>query len=35
MCFGHDVTRPLPFAALPRPALADLVGELIKRDEAT
>ena len=29
-----DVTRPLPFAALPRPALADLVGELIKRDEA-
>ncbi len=29
-----DVTRPLPFAALPRPALADLVGELIKREEA-
>jgi putative membrane protein len=29
-----DVTRPLPFAALPRPALSDLVGELIKRDEA-
>ncbi len=28
-----DVTRPLPFAALPRPALADLVGELIKREE--
>ena len=29
-----DVTRPLPFAALPRPALADLVGELIRREEA-
>jgi putative membrane protein len=28
-----DVTRPLPFAALPRPALTDLVGELIRRDE--
>lgn len=28
-----DVTRPLPFAALPRPLLADLVGELIKRDD--
>ena len=28
-----DVTRPLPFAALPRPALADLVGELIKGRE--
>jgi putative membrane protein len=26
-----DVTRPLPFAALPRPALSDLVGELINR----
>lgn len=26
-----DVVRPLPFAALPRPALADLVGELVKR----
>jgi putative membrane protein len=29
-----DVTRPLPFAALPRPALSDLVGELIRREEA-
>jgi uncharacterized membrane protein YcjF (UPF0283 family) len=28
------VTRPLPFAALPRPALSDLVGELIRREEA-
>jgi putative membrane protein len=28
-----DVTRPLPFAAVPRPQLADLVGELIKRED--
>ena len=28
-----DVTRPLPFAALPRPVLTDLVGELIRREE--
>ncbi|HXI04758.1 MAG: YcjF family protein [Bradyrhizobium sp.] len=29
-----DVTRPLPFAALPRPALSDLAGDLLrKRDE--
>src|SRR3954470_4556025 len=30
-----DVTRPLPFTALPRPALADLARDLLrKRDEA-
>ncbi len=29
-----DVTRPLPFAALPRPALADLAGDLVRRREA-
>lgn len=29
-----DVTRPLPFTALPRPALTDLAGDLLrKRDE--
>jgi putative membrane protein len=29
-----DVTRPLPFTALPRPALADLAKDLLrKRDE--
>jgi putative membrane protein len=29
-----DVTRPLPFTALPRPALSDLAGDLMrKRDE--
>lgn len=29
-----DVTRPLPFTALPRPALSDLAGDLLrKRDE--
>jgi putative membrane protein len=29
-----DVTRPLPFAALPRPALTDLAKDLLrKRDE--
>jgi putative membrane protein len=26
-----DVTRPLPFAALPRPALSDLAKDLLKR----
>jgi putative membrane protein len=26
-----DVTRPLPFAALPRPALSDLVGNLVSK----
>jgi putative membrane protein len=31
-----DVTRPLPFTALPRPALSDLAGDLLrKRDENT
>jgi putative membrane protein len=29
-----DVTRPLPFAALPRPMLSDLAGDLIRRREA-
>jgi putative membrane protein len=29
-----DVTRPLPFSALPRPALSDLVKDLMKRSEA-
>jgi len=30
-----DVTRPLPFTVLPRPALADLARDLLKkRDEA-
>jgi putative membrane protein len=28
-----DVTRPLPFTALPRPALADLVKDLLRRRE--
>lgn len=28
-----DVTRPLPFAALPRPALADLAGDLLRKRE--
>ena len=29
-----DVTRPLPFTALPRPALADLAKDLLrKRDD--
>ena len=29
-----DVTRPLPFTALPRPALTDLAGDLLrKRDD--
>lgn len=29
-----DVTRPLPFTALPRPALADLARDLLrKRDD--
>jgi putative membrane protein len=26
-----DVTRPLPFDALPRPALTDLAGDLVRR----
>jgi putative membrane protein len=26
-----DVTRPLPFAALPRPALSDLAKDLLRR----
>jgi putative membrane protein len=26
-----DVTRPLPFAALPRPALSDIAGDLLRR----
>jgi putative membrane protein len=31
-----DVTRPLPFAALPRPVLSDLASDLLrKRDEAS
>ncbi|MGO9359745.1 MAG: YcjF family protein [Xanthobacteraceae bacterium] len=31
-----DVTRPLPFTALPRPVLSDLAGDLLrKRDEQT
>ncbi|MFN5276171.1 DUF697 domain-containing protein, partial [Bradyrhizobium sp.] len=31
---ASDVTRPLPFNALPRPALTDLAKDLIrKRDE--
>jgi putative membrane protein len=29
-----DVTRPLPFTALPRPALADLARDLLRRREA-
>lgn len=29
-----DVTRPLPFAALPRPALADLAADLMRNREA-
>jgi putative membrane protein len=28
-----DVTRPLPFTALPRPALTDLAGDLLKKRE--
>ncbi len=28
-----DVTRPMPFAALPRPALADLASDLLRRRE--
>jgi len=28
-----DVTRPLPFTALPRPALTDLAGDLLRRRE--
>jgi putative membrane protein len=29
-----EVTRPLPFAALPRPALSDIAGDLIRRRDA-
>jgi putative membrane protein len=29
-----EVTRPLPFAALPRPALPDIAGDLIRRRDA-
>ena len=29
-----EVTRPLPFAALPRPVLSDIAGDLIRRREA-
>jgi putative membrane protein len=29
-----EVTRPLPFAALPRPALSDLAMDLVRRSEA-
>jgi putative membrane protein len=29
-----DVARPLPFAALPRPALADIAGDLMRRRSA-
>ena len=28
-----DVTRPLPFTALPRPALADLAKDLLRKRE--
>jgi putative membrane protein len=28
-----EVTRPLPFAALPRPALADLARDLLRKRE--
>ena len=28
-----DVTRPLPFAALPRPALSDLAADLLRKRE--
>ncbi len=30
-----DVTRPLPFAALPRPVLSDLARDLLRRAEST
>jgi putative membrane protein len=26
-----DVARPLPFAALPKPALSDIAGDLLRR----
>ena len=29
-----DVARPLPFAALPKPALSDIAGDLLRRREA-
>ena len=29
-----EVSRPLPFAALPKPAIADLAGDLLSRGEA-
>jgi putative membrane protein len=29
-----EVTRPLPFTALPRPTLADLAGNLLRTDKA-
>lgn len=29
-----EVTRPLPFAALPRPSLSDLAGGLLRKDES-
>jgi putative membrane protein len=29
-----EVARPLPFAALPKPALADIAGDLLRRGEA-
>ena len=29
-----EVTRPLPFIALPRPSLSDLAGSLLKKDDA-
>ncbi len=28
-----EVARPLPFAALPKPALADIAGDLLRRRE--
>ena len=31
--FGYYVTRPLPFTALPRPALADLAKDLLRKRE--
>ena len=30
-----EVARPLPFAALPKPALSDIAGDLLRRREAT
>ena len=30
-----DVARPLPFAALPKPALSDIAGDLLRRRDET